>query len=200
MRILVVSSHPSGTSFLATARDAVLQDLNEYGHEVRHHDLYKESFNPVFSAFERLNHNAPIAVKTQMFPELISHIEDLQWCEALVLVYPTWWSAQPAMLKGWFDRVFVRDVAWELPEGAKRLKPKLKNIKKLVIVTTHGSSKFVNSVQGESGKRIILRSIRLMFHWRARTHWLAIYKIDGADTQSRKLAIEKLRRRVKRAL
>ena len=44
---------------------------------------------------------------------------DLQWCEHLVLVYPTWWSGQPAMLKGWIDRVWVRDVAFDLPIGVE---------------------------------------------------------------------------------
>ena len=34
------------------------------------------------------------------------------WADALVLVYPTWWSGQPAMLKGWFDRVLASGVAW----------------------------------------------------------------------------------------
>ena len=37
--------------------------------------------------------------------DIAGHIENLRWAEALVLVYPTWWAGQPAMLKGWFDRV-----------------------------------------------------------------------------------------------
>lgn len=200
MRVLVVSAHPSATSFLATTRDAMLEDLVQIGHEVRHRDLYSEGFNPVFSSFERLNHNAPIAIKTAVFPELIGHIEDLQWCEALVLVYPTWWSAQPAMLKGWFDRVLTRDVAWELPEGAARIRPLLLNVRRLVVVTSHGSSKLINAVQGEAGKRIALRSVRLMLHSRTKTRWIGVYGMDNANSAKRASATARVRRQVKRAL
>lgn len=200
MRVLVVSAHPSPTSFLATTRDALLDDLVHIGHEVRHRDLYSEGFNAVFSSFERLNHNAPIAIKTSVFPELVGHIEDLQWCEALVLVYPTWWSAQPAMMKGWFDRVLTRDVAWELPEGAARIRPLLSNVRRLVVVTSHGSSKLINAVQGEAGKRIALRSVRLMLHTRTKTRWVGVYGMDNADNKKRTAATSRVRRQVERAL
>jgi hypothetical protein len=55
-------------------------------------------------------------------PSIASYADDLQWCDTLVLVYPTWWSGQPAMLKGWIDRVWVNGVAWTLPDGANRLR------------------------------------------------------------------------------
>ena len=52
-------------------------------------------------------------------PAVAHHADDLQWCQRLVLVYPTWWSGQPAMMKGWIDRVWVRDVALDLPAGVQ---------------------------------------------------------------------------------
>ena len=102
----------------------------------------------------------------------------------LVLVYPTWLSAQPAMLKGWIDRTWVSGVAYHLPEGSNRIRPLLVNIRHLVVVTTHGSSKFINSLQGEPGKRVAFRSIRLMCRHTVRTHWLALYRMDRCgDTE-----------------
>jgi putative NADPH-quinone reductase len=62
------------------------------------------------------------------------------------------------MLKGWFDRVWASGVAWDLPEGANRLAPRLRNVRKVVAVTTHGSPKKINMVEGEGGKRTITRS------------------------------------------
>lgn len=200
MKVLVVSAHPSNESFVGTLRTAVLEELTHMNHEIRHHDLYAEEFNPVFSAYERLNHVGDVEMKLQNLPDLRVHVQDIQWAEALVLVYPTWWSGQPAILKGWIDRVLMNEVAWVLPEGAARIRPLLTNIRKVVVVTTHGSSKLVNSLQGESGKRTAFRSIRLMFHKRTRCHWIGLYGLDRIPHRKRDTLITNVRRRIRRAL
>jgi NAD(P)H dehydrogenase (quinone) len=198
MNVLVVYAHPHPLSLVGALRDIVLEELQFRAHEVRQHDLYAENFNPVMTGYERQNHSTAIAPKLKLMPELRSHIDDLQWCDALVLVYPTWWSGQPAILKGWFDRVFVNEVAWELPEGANRLQPRLTNIRRLVVVTTHGSSKLVNAIQGESGKRLVLRSVRLMMNWRTRTSWIALYGLDFRSEKYRQRMLNRVRRRIRR--
>ena len=198
MRALVVFAHPSADSFVAALRGVVLEELSANGHEVRHRDLYDEGFSPVFTAYERLNHVGDLETKLGHLPELRPHVDDLRWCDALVLVYPTWWSAQPAILKGWIDRVFMNHVAWVLPDGAARISPLLTNVRRLVVVTTHGSSKLVNAVQGESGKRIAFRSIRAMFHPRVRTNWVAVYGLDRATDSDKISSLESVRTRVRR--
>jgi NAD(P)H dehydrogenase (quinone) len=200
MKVLVVSAHPSNESFVASLRTAVLEELTEMNHEIRHHDLYAEEFNPVFSAYERLNHVGNLELKLQNLPDLRIHVQDIQWAEALVLVYPTWWSGQPAILKGWIDRVLMNEVAWVLPEGAARIRPLLTNIRKVVVVTTHGSTKFVNSLEGEAGKRTAFRSIRLMFNKRTRCHWIGLYALDHITHDKRGKLVTNVRRRIRRAL
>jgi NAD(P)H dehydrogenase (quinone) len=200
MRVLVVSAHPDAGSFNAVLRDSALEVMTSRGHEVRHLDLYAERFDPVFSAYERVNHSMNADEKLSHLPELAPHVEALQWCQALVLCYPTWWSGQPAILKGWFDRVLMKGVAWDLPDGAARLTPKLNNISRMVVITTHGSSKFMNTLQGESGKRTAFRAVRLMFHWRTRCRWIGLYGLDGASSVRREGMIRKVRRRIRRAL
>lgn len=200
MKVLVVSAHPSPESFLSSLRECVLKEAQAHGHEIRHHNLYDEGFNPVFTSYERLNHVGNIDVKLQQLPELRPYVESLQWCDTLVLVYPTWWGAQPAIMKGWIDRVLMNEVAWVLPEGAARIKPLLTNVRQLVVVTTHGSNKFVNSLQGEAGKRIAFRSIRLMFHPRVRTTWIGVYKMDRASKSQRQQKLTKASARIRRVL
>jgi putative NADPH-quinone reductase len=200
VKVLVVSAHPSNESFVGTLRTAVLEELTHMNHEIRHHDLYAEGFNPVFSAYERLNHVGDVEMKLQNLPDLRVHVRDIQWAEALVLVYPTWWSGQPAILKGWIDRVLMNEVAWVLPEGAARIRPLLTNIRKVVVVTTHGSTKFVNSLEGEVGKRTAFRSIRLMFNRRTRCHWIGLYALDHITYDKRGNLVTKVRRRIRRAL
>ncbi len=194
----MVSAHPCAESFLASLRDTVLHEAVSHGHEVRHRDLYAESFSPVFTAYERTNHVGDLQQKLEHLADLGPHVEDLRWCDTLVLAYPTWWSAQPAIMKGWIDRVFMNQVAWVLPEGAARISPLLTNVRRIVVVTTHGSSRWVNALQGESGRRIAFRSIRVMFHPRARTHWFAVYGVDSMSPRARSAASERVRRRIRR--
>jgi putative NADPH-quinone reductase len=198
VKVLVVLAHPSQESFVSFLCSEVIAELSSGGHEIRHHDLWAENFNPVFTPYERLNHVGDVAEKLNELPELRQHIEDLQWCDALVLVYPTWWSGQPAILKGWFDRVLMNGVAWVLPEGAARIRPLLTNVKRLVVVTTHGSSKFVNALEGESGKRTAFRSVRLMLHRRVRCEWIAMYGVDNATVKQREKFSAHVHRRIRR--
>jgi putative NADPH-quinone reductase len=198
MNVLVVSAHPFPASFNAALATSVVSTISELGHAVRHRDLYAENFDPVFSSYERLHHVGDLSEKLETLATLRPYVEDLQWCESIVFVYPTWWSGQPAILKGWIDRILMNQVAWVLPEGAARIKPLLTQIRRVVVVTTHGSSKFVNALEGESGKRTIFRSVRLMMHRRTRCSWIAMYGLDNATEGDRKRFTEKVMRRTRR--
>lgn len=199
MNVLVVSAHPSSASFNAALAATVISTISELGHVVRHRDLYAENFDPVFSAYERLHHVGDVSEKLETLATLKPHVEDLRWCESIVFVYPTWWSSQPAILKGWIDRILMNEVAWVLPEGAVRIKPLLTQIRRIVVVTTHGSSKLVNALQGESGKRTMFRSVRLMMHRRTRCSWIAMYGLDNATDADRRRFTETVIRRTRRA-
>ena len=110
MRVLVVYCHPVPDSFCAAVRDAAMAAIRAKGGEVRLIDLYAERFDPVMPAEERRTYNDGAPAD----PALEPHIEQLQWAEAILFVYPTWWYGLPAMLKGWFDRVWAKDVAFAL--------------------------------------------------------------------------------------
>lgn len=192
-RALVVHCHPLEDSLVAAARDRVLDALHGGGAEVRLTDLHAEGFEPEFTATDRERHLEPGAD-----PSLQRHVDDLRWCDTLILVYPTWWSGQPAMLKGWIDRVWVNGVAWTLPEGANRLRPALRNVRRLVAVTTHGSPKWTNALEGEVGKRTITRSLRSMCHPLARTSWIACYGLDTASADDRSAFLDRVEQRISR--
>lgn len=192
-RALVVHCHPLTDSFVAAVRDRVLDGLRSAGADHRLRDLYAEGFSPELTEEEHRNHRRPGAD-----PALADHVADLEWCDTLVLVYPTWWAGQPAMLKGWFDRVWVNGVAWDLHEGSDRVTPLLHHIRHLVAVTTHGSSKLVNALEGEGGKRVLTRSLRSMCSRRARTHWIALYGIDTCGAQERSRFLDTVERRIVR--
>lgn len=192
-RILVVSCHPLDDGLVGAARERALHALATGAAEVRHRDLYAEGFDPELTADEHRTHVTP-----GVGPDLESYADDLRWADTLVFVHPTWWGGQPAMLKGWIDRVFAAGIAWELPEGANRLVPRLRHVRRIVAVTTHGSSKFVNSLQGEPGKRTLLRSIRVLCHPLARTSWIALYGVDTSTAEQRDAFLDRVERRLTR--
>ena len=192
MRTLVVHCHPDPESFTATVRDRAIEALRERGDEVRLTDLYAIGFDPVLSKREQARNLEP-----GPDPSVADHAADLQWCQQLVLVYPTWWSGQPAMLKGWFDRVLVKDVAFELPPDSNRIHAKLRNVKRIVAITTHGSSKLINALEGEVGKRMVTRTLRAVCHPLARTRWIALYGIDTATDAEKAAFLERVGRRLR---
>ena len=194
MKVLVVHCHPDPDSFIAAARDRAVATLERRGHEVRVTDLYAEGFRPELSAWERDHQRDPPDTK----PEIAEHVDNLRWCESIVLTYPTWWAGQPAMLKGWFDRVWVIGVAYELPEGSNRIRPLLSNVRRLVVVTTHGSGKLVNMLEGEGGKRVVTRALRVLCHRSARSIWVAAYGVDRSTPASRARFLDRVERVMKR--
>ena len=193
MNVLVVYCHPDPTSFTAAIRDATVETLTSAGHTVRLRDLYASGFDPKFTAAEYRTHRTE-----GVAPTLHEYATELRECEHLVLVYPTWWSGQPAMLKGWMDRVWVRGVAWDMPAGANRVRARLTNVRRLTAITTHGSSKWVNVLEGEGGKRTVTRSLRALCHRLASTDWIAMYGVDTSTQDERDAFIGRVRKKLSR--
>ena len=102
------------------------------------------------------------------------------------------------MLKGWIDRVWASGVAWELPDGADRLRPLLRNVRRIIAVTSHGSPKHLNMLQGEGGKRTLFRSLRTMCHPLSRTHWIDYYGIDADDVDRQDAFLDALPAKIAR--
>jgi putative NADPH-quinone reductase len=94
--------------------------------------------------------------------------------------------------------VWVEGVAYTLPPGAARVRPLLRNLRRLVVVTTHGSPKRINVVEGEPGKHLVGRQLRALCHPLARTRWLALYGMDTAAEAERRAFLARVERRLAR--
>jgi putative NADPH-quinone reductase len=119
MRLLVIHAHPVPESFSAALCKVAVDSARAQGHEVQLIDLYAEGFNPVMSAEEHRAYQDDGPPPTDVAP----HIAALQWAEGLIFVYPTWWYAQPAMLKGWMDRVWRPGVTFTVPSPGAPMRP-----------------------------------------------------------------------------
>jgi NAD(P)H dehydrogenase (quinone) len=192
MRVLVVYCHPVPESFCAAVRDAALDAIAAKGCEARLVDLYAENFDPVMRDGERREYNE----RAPADPALAQHIAHLRWAEAIVFVYPTWWYGLPAMLKGWLDRVWAKDVAFALDPGG-RITPLMGHIRKIAVVTTCGAPRWWSHIVGHPGRKTILRGIRALCAKRCKTLFVAHYLMDASTPQSRQAFLGQVRQRLK---
>jgi len=192
MRVLVVYCHPCAESFNAAIRDNVVSTLETAGHEIRLIDLYGQGFEPAMSAEERRGYHEP---ESNAAP-VAEHVAAINWCEMIVFVYPTWWFGLPAMLKGWFDRVWVPHGTFEMPTEGAGMKPKMQHIRKIAVVTTCGATWLVSKLMGEPGRKTILRGMRALCAPNCRTLYLAHYKMDTSTPESRDRYLAKIRHRL----
>jgi putative NADPH-quinone reductase len=188
VRFLVVYGHPVPGSFSAAVLDRLVVALEAESHQVDLIDLYADHFDPVLAEAQRQAVFDPDTAD----PVVADHVRRLLAAQGLVLVYPTWWGGLPAMVKGWLDRVLVLGAAYDLVPGRNRVTGRLRNIRRLAAVTSHGSSKLVNVVQGEPGKLLVTRQLRALCHWRCRTTWLAHYEDDRAGDEERRAFLDRV--------
>ena len=105
-------------SFNAALTEVAGTTLRERGFSVDISDLYREKFDPceraehyanrddraVFSSLGEQRH----AFETNTLPEDVQReIARPERADLVVFQFPIWWHGQPAILKGWFDRIFV---------------------------------------------------------------------------------------------
>lgn len=192
-RVLIVYCHPDPQSFTAAIRDAVLAGLT--GHETRVIDLYGEGFDPVLT-LDELQTYEDTSVNTA---PVASHVDALRWSDTLIFIYPTWWYAHPAMLRGWFDRVLLPGVSFHMPAGGD-IRPGLTHVKRLGVFTTCGASWWLTRFVGFPGRRVILRGIRLLCDRRCRTAFVAHYKMDVSTSETRAAHLKRVRQAVARLM
>ena len=175
MRVLVVYCHPVETSFASALHQEVLVNLRAAGHEVDDCDLYAEDFNPVLSREERLGYHE---VPSNQLP-LQGYVDRLRWAEALVFCFPTWCFGLPAMLKGYFDRLFMPGVAFDISDPAN-VKPMLTHIKRVSAVVTYGRPRWVAWYMGDPPRKIVTRYMKRLTGKAARIDYHAYYHMNIA--------------------
>ncbi|MEO7392930.1 MAG: NAD(P)H-dependent oxidoreductase [Ramlibacter sp.] len=175
MNVLVVYCHPVETSFHAALHQQVLANLKAAGHTVDDCDLYAENFNPVLSREERMAYHD---VPANQVP-LAGYVERLRRAEAIVLCFPTWCFGMPAMLKGFFDRVFMPGVAFDISDPAD-IKPMLTHIKRISAVVTYGRPRWMAWYMGDPPRKIVTRYLRRLTGNNARVDFHACYHMNIA--------------------
>jgi putative NADPH-quinone reductase len=182
MKIVVVLGHPSADSYCAAIFERIIRALElQPSHSVTAIRLADEKFATAMSTAERMAYETAMPLISD---ETKRHAEVLLQAEALIFVYPTWWSGLPAQLKGWLERVFVLGVAFRFNKNSK-IRPNLQNIRHIIGVSTYGSPWRYVKLINDNGRRTLTRAIRMSTGFRTRSMWCGIYALDTCTQQQR---------------
>jgi len=189
MNILVVTAHPLKNSLCGLFSETVTGRLTNMGHEVQSENLYVNRFDPVLSMDERMTYYKE-SYDASKVPE---EIERLVNADALVLIFPTWWFGFPAILKGWFDRVWAPTVAYDHADDYGPIKPRLNNLKMAFVVTTLGAPWWVDHI---ILRRPIKRTLRFALLGacarKCKLKFLSFYKCESVDSVRKYKQIRKI--------
>jgi putative NADPH-quinone reductase len=192
MKALVVFAHPVPESFSSGLHRTVVETLTGRGWEVDDCDLNAEGFSPVLTMEERRNYHD----KAINIGPVAGYVDRLRAADALVLVFPVWNFGYPAILKGFFDRVFLPGVSFKLVNG--KVAGNLTNITRLAAVTTYGGTWMRAFLAGNPPRKTVTRPLRFVVHPRARMRYLALYDMNRADQQKRETFVGRVRNEMER--
>ncbi len=116
MKIHYIYAHPSTCSFNHALLEAAKLILSQDDSIT---DLYASKFKAVAdwddfttkAAREETsyNHAQQVALQEDSLPaDVVRELHAIDASDYVVLQFPLWWFSAPAIIKGWFDRVFVK--------------------------------------------------------------------------------------------
>lgn len=182
MKIFVVYCHPSKNSFTYRMKEEFLKGLQEANHTFVVSDLYEMNFNSELSEaeYERETfYRADISVADDVLQEQ----RKIQESDAIVFIYPVFWTEAPAKLVGWFDRVWSSGFAYS-PN------PQMKVLKKALFLLSAG--KTMQSLE-ETGEADAMRIVMLGDRIRTRATKKDMVILDGTthwDEEQRNIRVK----------
>lgn len=183
-RCLLIFAHPLGASLNARLAATVEAEARAQGWQVTRRDLYAEDFDPRLTPGERAGYYATPPATLQ------AETQELTEAQVLILVFPTWWFGFPAILKGWFDRVWAPGTAFDHSPGFGPMRPRLDALQEVLAVTTMGAPAWIDWLVLRRPLRRVLRlAILKPCAPRARLTWRALYSAEAA-TEARIAALE----------
>jgi putative NADPH-quinone reductase len=133
-RIALIDGHPDGNpQRFCHALANAYAEAAAAGHEVRRITLAQMDIPLLRSAQEWSEGTPPPAIRAAQ--------DTIGWAEHLVIIYPLWLGAMPALLKAFFEQAFRPDFA--VARGKLSLSPGLLKGKSARIVVTMGMPAWV---------------------------------------------------------
>ena len=180
LRVLVVYAHPLETSFVSAAHRRAVGALREAGHVVDDLDLYAEKFDPVLSPEQMRSYVDGRRNIRQVEP----YVARLRAADALALVFPVWFDGLPAIMQGYFQRVFLPGVATRIDEKGL-FHPNLSNLKRLGAVCAYGEGRADVAKKRDPARRFVRDNIGALIDPQGRFEYFAVYGMDSSTAPRR---------------
>lgn len=172
--VLIVSCHPSPTSRCTAIVSSICDHLDQKGTSFVHDDLYHAGFDPVLSLAElRDYHNG---VVSDDIADLVAH---LRGANELVFVFPLWMFDMPAMMKGYFEKIFRPDVAFRF--SGNDIVPLLAQIKRLTVIVTHGRNEGETALSGDASQLFFDTSLPVLLPGLVSNKRFDLYSLDEPE-------------------
>lgn len=155
MNVLIVYAHPEPQSLNGSIKDFAVQHLQRQGHQVRVSDLYAMRWKVQLDAADTLaplvgdHYDAAVDSRfafenNQQSADIAAEQEKLRWADSVLFQFPLWWFSMPAIMKGWFERVYANGFAYGVGEhseqhwGDRYGEGNLAGKRAMLVVTTGG--------------------------------------------------------------
>jgi len=150
MKVFIVYCHPSRDSMTREVRDSFIAGLESAGHDYILSDLYAMNFSSDMGegeyereAYYRRELPLPEDVRVEQ--------EKINTSDAIVFIYPVFWTEAPSKLVGWFDRVWTFGFAYGENRGMKTLEKGL-----VLCVAGNTLEYFEKTGLGEAMRKVML--------------------------------------------
>lgn len=188
MRVLLIYAHPLADSLNSQIKSVVEEGLAIAGHDVDLIDLYADGFNPVLSIQERGTYFANQFERQDLAAE---YAKRLMACDGLIFIFPTWSMGPPAIISGFFDRVFGPDVSFRLDDEGT-LHPNLTHITKAAAIVTYGRERPILWWFGDAPRRMMKRWLKWFLAPGARILFFGHYGLHKPRKSATKRFLKKV--------
>ncbi|QBO36859.1 NAD(P)H dehydrogenase [Periweissella cryptocerci] len=125
-------NEPHNRSFTAALAHQAVEAYQARGYHVDVIDLHVENFDPVMHAEDLVawRQKEPINEQIRIYQAKILNAHEL------VFVFPIWWETMPAMMKGFFDKVFAKGIVYIEDQHTHLFKHQFTQLERVHLLTT----------------------------------------------------------------
>ncbi|TGJ86527.1 hypothetical protein E0Z10_g2252 [Xylaria hypoxylon] len=217
MKVFVIFAHPEPQSLNGALLRTTVDELETQGHEVQVSDLYAMKWKSEIdradfphlspdARFKVVYASAEATASNNLTDDVKREQEKLLWADTVIVQFPLWWMGMPAILKGWFERVYSNGFAYGVGEhnetrwGDRYGEGKMEGKRAFVVVTVGGWSDHFSArgINGPIGD-LLFPINHGLFHYTGFEVLppFVVYRADRSDEAIFKSMADELRQRLR---